>query len=129
MSSQLHFSNQQKKPKQSTVKPIKKERKFGKIEAVIFIHNLLLAIFSLLCFINTAPIVFNLFKTYGYSNGVCNFHTIYNSDVSTFGYWSYLFYLSKYWEFIDTWIVIARGRRPIFLQEYHHIGAVIGMWG
>ena len=48
-----------------------------------------------------------------------------NSD---FGYWAYLFYLSKYYEFVDTWIVIARGRRPIFLQVFHHIGAVFGMW-
>ena len=107
----------------------KKPRKFGAIEAVIFVHNLVLAIFSLLCFINTAPIIYNLFANYGFSEGICQFHTIYVSEISTFGYWSYLFYLSKYWEFIDTWIVMARGRKPIFLQEYHHIGAVIGMWG
>eukprot|EP01084_Bolivina_argentea_P146345 256276_1 len=121
----------QKQPKQSKPKSsnkLKAKRKFGTIEAIIFIHNLLLAIFSVLCFVNTAPIVFSFFKTHGYRSGICNFHTLYDSEVSTFGYWSYLFYLSKYWEFIDTWIVIARGRKPIFLQEYHHIGAVIGMW-
>jgi len=119
---------QQQSSTQGNVIKKKKQRTFGPIEAVIFVHNLVLAIFSLLCFINTAPIVYNLFATYGFSEGICKFHTIYDSEVSTFGYWSYLFYLSKYWEFIDTWIVIARGRRPIFLQEYHHIGAVIGMW-
>eukprot|EP01084_Bolivina_argentea_P025917 48186_1 len=48
---------------------------------------------------------------------------------STFGFWIFLFYLSKYYEFIDTFIVIARGRRPIFLQTFHHCGAVLGMWG
>ena len=106
----------------------KKERKFGKIEAVIFVHNLVLAIFSLLCFVNTAPTIYNLFAKYGFGGGICNFHTLYDQKISSFGYWSYLFYLSKYWEFIDTWIVIARGRRPIYLQEYHHVGAVIGMW-
>ena len=29
---------------------------------------------------------------------------------------------------LDTWIVITRRRRPIFLQSYHHVGAVMGMW-
>lgn len=106
-----------------------KERKFGTIEKIIFVHNLILAIFSALCFINTVPIVYNSFIAKGYSKFVCDFHTLYDPEISDFGYWSYLFYLSKYYEFIDTWIVIARGRRPIFLQEYHHVGAVIAMWG
>ena len=43
-------------------------------------------------------------------------------------YWNYLFYLSKYYEFIDTFIIILRGRKPPFLQLFHHIGAVTGMW-
>ena len=46
----------------------------------------------------------------------------------SYGDWSHLFYLSKYYEFIDTWIIIARGRRPSTLQVYHHCGAVFGMW-
>ena len=103
-------------------------RTFGTTEAVIFVHNAVLATFSLLCFLNTVPAVYDLFSQYGYADGICNHHRIYDPEVSDFGKWSYYFYLSKYWEFIDTWIVIARGRRPIFLQEYHHIGAVIGMW-
>ena len=107
----------------------KKQRTFGTIEKIIFIHNLILAIFSAVCFINTVPIVYQSFAAKGYSQFVCDFHTLYDPEVSTFGYWSYLFYLSQYYEFIDTWIVIARGRRPIFLQEYHHVGAVIAMWG
>jgi len=103
-------------------------RTFGVIEAVIFVHNLVLAIFSLLCFVNTAPIMFNFFYKYGYGGAICRSAELYDPEVSSFGMWSYLFYLSKYWEFIDTFIVMARGRRPIFLQEYHHFGAVISMW-
>jgi hypothetical protein len=36
-----------------------------------------------------------------------------------------LFYLSKYYEYVDTWIIYLKGRKPIFLQTYHHLGAVI----
>jgi hypothetical protein len=44
--------------------------------------------------------------------------------VDTILFW---FYMSKYYEFIDTLILYAKGREPIFLQKYHHIGACF-MW-
>ena len=37
----------------------------------------------------------------------------------------YYFYLSKYYEYVDTWILYAKKRDPIFLQKYHHVGAAI----
>eukprot|EP01034_Spumella_vulgaris_P028488 gene28488-35345_t len=45
------------------------------------------------------------------------------------GFWVTHFYLSKYYEFIDTWIVLLKGRQPLFLQTYHHAGVVLLMWG
>lgn len=45
------------------------------------------------------------------------------------GWWVTHFYISKYYEFIDTWIVLLKGRDPIFLQVYHHAGIVLTMWG
>lgn len=45
------------------------------------------------------------------------------------GWWVTHFYISKYYEFIDTWIVLLKGREPIFLQVYHHAGVVLIMWG
>lgn len=104
----------------------KKERKFGRIEKFMFFHNMLLCIFSLACFLNTAPIVYELFQQYTWRDVVCyKFSLEYEK---TYGYWSHLFYLSKFYEFIDTFIVVAKGRRPITLQVFHHCGAVFGMW-
>jgi hypothetical protein len=37
----------------------------------------------------------------------------------------YYFYLSKYYEYVDTIILYAKKREPIFLQKFHHLGAVI----
>jgi hypothetical protein len=48
---------------------------------------------------------------------------------SKIGWWMTHFYISKYYEFIDTWIVLLKGRTPIFLQTYHHAGIAIIMWG
>ena len=37
------------------------------------------------------------------------------------GWWVTHFYISKYYEFIDTWIILLKGRKPMFLQVYHHV--------
>jgi len=104
----------------------KKERKLGKIEKFMFLHNILLCIFSLLCFLNTAPIIYELFQQYTWRDFVC--YKFGNEYEKSYGFWSHLFYLSKFYEIIDTFIVIAKGRRPITLQVFHHCGAIFAMW-
>lgn len=37
----------------------------------------------------------------------------------------YLFYVSKYYEFFDTFLLYLGGKQPIFLQKFHHVGAVL----
>ena len=37
----------------------------------------------------------------------------------------FYFYISKYYEYIDTFILYLNGKNPIFLQKFHHIGAAI----
>ena len=43
-------------------------------------------------------------------------------------YYGWLFYISKFYEVIDTAIVLAKGKRSSFLQTYHHAGAMFAMW-
>lgn len=40
-------------------------------------------------------------------------------------YWGFLFYLSKYWELVDTLLLIVKGRQPTFLQVYHHAVTIV----
>jgi len=40
----------------------------------------------------------------------------------------WLFTYSKIWEFLDTYLILARGQPTIFLQKYHHIGALLSWW-
>ena len=42
--------------------------------------------------------------------------------IKTLIFW---FYMSKYYEYFDTFLLYVKGREPIFLQKYHHVGAVI----
>ena len=50
---------------------------------------------------------------------------IWNEGLAFYGW---LFYLSKFYEVIDTLIILAKGKRSSFLQTYHHAGAMLCMW-
>lgn len=48
---------------------------------------------------------------------------------SGFSFWVLHFYISKFYEFLDTGILILKGKKVSFLQEFHHAGIAISMWG
>ena len=80
------------------------------------IHNSLLVAFSAWTFLSLSQILYNdgiVFQSYYYFQNP-RFDTV-----------IYLFYISKYYEFFDTFILYLNGKSPLFLQKYHHIGAVI----
>ena len=80
------------------------------------IHNLCLQIFSLYTFICLSSIVLQ--------NSIIAQQQYYfqMQGVDSLIFW---FYISKYYEFIDTFILYAKKRDPIFLQKFHHMGATI----
>ncbi|KAK9464835.1 GNS1/SUR4 family-domain-containing protein [Lipomyces arxii] len=43
-------------------------------------------------------------------------------------YYGFLFYLSKFYEVLDTVIILAKGKQSSLLQTYHHSGAMLSMW-
>ncbi|KAK3047734.1 hypothetical protein LTR09_010848 [Extremus antarcticus] len=43
-------------------------------------------------------------------------------------FWGWMFYVSKFYEVIDTAIILAKGKRSATLQTYHHAGAMLCMW-
>jgi hypothetical protein len=79
-------------------------------------HNLTLVIFSAWTCINLLSVV--------YEEGIV-FKSKYYFQNPVFDKILFYFYLSKYYEFIDTFLLYLQGKTPIFLQKYHHIGAVI----
>jgi len=80
------------------------------------IHNGLLVTFSAWTFMSLSRILYN--------DGIVLQSNYYfkNPKFDTIIYW---FYLSKYYEFFDTFLLYLNSKSPIFLQKYHHIGAVI----
>jgi len=82
----------------------------------ISIHNLSLHLFSLW--------TFSSLLYYVWQNGLHAATAYYFADPRIERVIFY-FYLSKYYEYFDTFILYGKGKQPIFLQKYHHVGAVI----
>lgn len=86
------------------------------LHCLSIIHNGGLVIFSAWTFVSLSQMLYNdgiVFKSNHYFQN------------PQFDYIIYLFYISKYYEFFDTFLLYLNGKTPIFLQKYHHIGAVI----
>jgi hypothetical protein len=100
--------------------PKKKLHVFNPNYIFIFslIHNTFLHVFSLYTFVSLSSILLR--------NGIIAKRQYYFQieGVDSLLFW---FYLSKYYEFIDTFILYAKKKEPIFLQKYHHVGATF-MW-
>lgn len=59
---------------------------------------------------------------------VCDYNnTNSNGDL---GFWAYIYYLSKYYELIDTFLQLIRGKYPphYFLHTYHHSLVILMSW-
>lgn len=92
----------------------------------IAIHNFVLAVFSAVVAWNTWPLVYLHLQEYGLFNTYCDPEgTLWAGGL---GAWNTIFYISKYYEFIDTWILVLKGKQPSFLQVYHHTGIAFCMW-
>ena len=89
---------------------------------IVFLHNVLLTVFSGYIFYKSCVIMneVKFLKNFNFSSNLLMKRNDYH-------YITYLFYISKYYEFVDTWILYLKNKKPSFLQIYHHIGAVINM--
>jgi hypothetical protein len=83
---------------------------------VSLIHNIMLSCFSFYIFVALG--LFIIDKGIVIENG-------YYFSFSQFDDILFYFYMSKYVEYIDTFLIYLKGNKPIFLQLYHHSGAVI----
>ncbi|KAG0260034.1 hypothetical protein DFQ27_003760 [Actinomortierella ambigua] len=93
--------------------------------ALVFVHNLILCIYSAWTFRGMFIAWSTAFKTHSFMEAVCDSDDTFWAYL---GYYSYYFYLSKYYEIVDTIIILLKGRRSSLLQTYHHAGAIITMW-
>mmetsp|Transcript_4723 Transcript_4723/g.10091 ORF Transcript_4723/g.10091 Transcript_4723/m.10091 type:complete len:305 (-) Transcript_4723:51-965(-) len=97
------------------------------VRGLVFFHNVLLCVFSAWVWFRTWHLVYSSIQAVGFMDTYCETE---RSILMSSGLALYitLFYLSKYYEFMDTLILIIKGKQVSLLQTYHHSGAVFAMW-
>ncbi|PIA16672.1 fatty acid elongase [Coemansia reversa NRRL 1564] len=119
-------------PNPSAVKtntsPKKESKKsvFAPMTMIVLIHNTVLAVYSAWAFWGVFPAFVQKIIAEGWHGGLCDmdgmlWNTVLFKHV-------YLFYISKFYELLDTAIIIAKGRKASFLQIYHHAGVIVIMF-
>lgn len=103
----------------------------------VVLHNLALAVYSGWTFVGmvsavrqTIPSIKNQDGLAGTVHSLCKIHEDTGSGLweSGLSFYGWLFYLSKFYEVVDTAIILAKGRKSSTLQTYHHAGAMMCMW-
>jgi len=97
--------------------------KGGIIDQFTIVHSALLALYSAWTCYYSCSIVYNFMieNQYSLNAAMCDVNGTMWVDRG-FSFWAYHFYISKFYEFLDTWIIILKGKKVSFLQEFHHAG-------
>ena len=94
--------------------------------SLIALHNFGLAVFSGVVAWNSWRVILQHGVDRGFLAVYCDTDgTLWHNG---FGAWSFIFYVSKFYEFVDTWILVLKGKPVSFLQVYHHTGIAFIMW-
>ncbi|KAJ2158514.1 hypothetical protein GGF46_003728 [Coemansia sp. RSA 552] len=105
----------------------KKKKKTGltPMSLAVFVHNAALAAYSAWAFWSVFPPFVGKILHRGLHEGLCDTDgELWNSVLFVH---LYLFYVSKYYELMDTAIILLKGRKASLLQIYHHAGVILIM--
>jgi hypothetical protein len=106
------------------LKEYMKSRKKFELKWVVLFHNAFLCVLSLTMLLGVLYEMALKVTAYGESWSQKAEMLICDSDkrlaVGGQIFWFYIFYLSKYYEFLDTVIILLKKRPLIFLHVYHH---------
>jgi GNS1/SUR4 family len=93
------------------------------------IHNLILSIGSLIIFLGCLCEVVLRCRREGSVEWLLCEHESQEPTEALF-FWSYIYYLSKFYELLDTFLQLARGKYPpnYLLHSYHHAGVIFMCW-
>ena len=97
---------------------IMRDRPALKLRIPAFIHNTFLCSLSALMAIGTLIEVFQVTRASGFGGVICDRGGV--AMQGRLGGWMYIFYLSKFYELLDTILMVLKKRPLNFLHVYHH---------
>jgi len=96
-----------------------KDKKPFKFHTFTIIHNIFLTVASLSMFLGASYGAFLKYRSSGFWAGlVCEQES--DPIKGPLFYWSYIFYLSKIYEMIDSYLLVLKKKPLIFLHVFHH---------
>ncbi|KAH9385738.1 uncharacterized protein NEMAJ01_0634 [Nematocida major] len=112
-----------KTPEASGCRP--PHKKSLQLKSLIFLHNMGMSIFSMLVFKKTFEVVYTGFCTMPFRAFIADADRSMQKQLAP---WIWVFYISKYYEIMDTYILFLSQKESSFLQMYHHAGAIPACW-
>eukprot|EP01116_Phalansterium_solitarium_P010202 TRINITY_DN24729_c0_g1_i1.p1 TRINITY_DN24729_c0_g1~~TRINITY_DN24729_c0_g1_i1.p1 ORF type:complete len:300 (+),score=111.94 TRINITY_DN24729_c0_g1_i1:159-1058(+) len=92
------------------------------------LHNVVLCVGSLAMALGVLTELSALVQVGGAEVLVCDEQRLQQRQQPGVYLWYYVFYLSKFYEFIDTYILILRKKPTIFLHLFHHFSTALLVW-
>jgi len=103
-----------------------RNRKPFELTFLLGLHNLFLCLWSLLMFSGLIYRVFSVVRGFGVYAAYCG--TTFREEDEKLVFWAQMFYLSKYYELLDTVFVVLRKKQLTFLHVWHHCAVVFVCW-
>ena len=103
------------------LKRVMQSREKLSLRYLLIAWNICLAAFSIVGTMRVWPEFVYTLRTLGFDYTVCNSDSFYGVA----GFWSYLFTLSKLAELFDTFFIVMRKQKLIFLHYYHHASILV----
>lgn len=108
-----------------TLTRIMKNKDPPNVKAPMFIWNMLLSVFSALGSYYSIRCFYNLYQKSGIMGPICD-TSYYRTKPESF--WVAAYSLSKAPEFIDTFFILLKKRKLIFLHWFHHVSVFTYAW-
>eukprot|EP00184_Porphyridium_aerugineum_P006000 CAMPEP_0184693166 /NCGR_PEP_ID=MMETSP0313-20130426/1446_1 /TAXON_ID=2792 /ORGANISM="Porphyridium aerugineum, Strain SAG 1380-2" /LENGTH=270 /DNA_ID=CAMNT_0027151157 /DNA_START=143 /DNA_END=955 /DNA_ORIENTATION=+ len=102
-----------------------KNRKAYEFRAFLFVHNMLLSIGSLILFVALVYVLAEKSQVFNLRQMICAPSMHFDGRLQFIYYINYFF---KYYELIDTVLLVLRKKPVPFLHEYHHAATLILTW-
>jgi len=109
-----------------TLQRVMQHRAPIKLKGLVAFHNVTMASSSFIMLSGMAYYLVPFFLKHGLYEGVCDKSRMLERGGHMF--WFYLFYLSKMYEFLDTFYQIIRKKQLQFLHVYHHLITLWLIW-
>jgi fatty acid elongase 3 len=110
-----------------TLQWIMRSRKPLSIRFLLCLHNGFLALLSLVLFLGLFLSLIWITISDGFWAANCDPERKHAKGALVF--WSYMFYLSKYYEWLDTVFLVLKKKPITFLHVYHHVLTLWISWG